>query len=391
MDMTVVGMISGTSYDAIDAAVADLSLDGDTVQLRPRGLHSGAIPDAVRARIAACLPPGQTTIEEVCRLDTELGQLFGRVAVDAIATLAPGGADLVVSHGQTFFHWVQGDRCLGTLQLAAPAWIAEATGTMVVSDLRSRDVVRGGQGAPLASTLDALLLLGDEHVTRGSLNLGGISNITVRDSSGTIVAYDIGPASALMDAAVTELTGGRERMDTDGARAARGSVDAAALERLLDDDYYRLPSPKSTGKELFTATYVRERLGDTAPEGDDLLATLTELSARLVADAVAAHGLGELVVAGGGVRNPTLMGRIAALAPSVTIRGLEEFGLPAQAKEAYMFALLGYLSVHGLEGTIASATGARRGSILGSLTPGERPITLPAPASAQARRLRIVA
>jgi anhydro-N-acetylmuramic acid kinase len=391
MDMTVVGMISGTSYDAIDAAVADFSLDGDTVQLRPRGLHSGAIPDAVRARIAACLPPGQTTIEEVCRLDTELGQLFGRVAVDAIAPLAPGGADLVVSHGQTFFHWVQGDRCLGTLQLAAPAWIAEATGTMVVSDLRSRDVVRGGQGAPLASTLDALLLLGDEHVTRGSLNLGGISNITVRDGSGTIVAYDIGPASALMDAAVTELTGGRERMDTNGARAARGTVDAAALERLLDDDYYRLPSPKSTGKELFTATYVRERLGDTAPEGDDLLATLTELSARLVADAVTAHGLGELVVAGGGVRNPTLMGRIAALAPGVTIRGLEEFGLPAQAKEAYMFALLGYLSVHGLEGTIASATGARRGSILGSLTPGERPITLPAPASAQARRLRIVA
>ena len=390
MEMTVVGMISGTSYDAIDAAVADLSLDGDTVQLRPRGLHSGAIPDAVRARIAACLPPGETTIEEVCRLDTELGQLFGGVAVDAIAALAPGGADLVVSHGQTFFHWVQGDRCLGTLQLAAPAWIAEATGTMVVSDLRSRDVVRGGQGAPLASTLDALLLLGEHDVTRGSLNLGGIANITVRDGSGAIVAYDIGPASALMDASVSELTGGRERMDTDGARAARGTVDAGALERLLDEGYYRLPPPKSTGKELFTATYVRERLGDGGPEGDDLLATLTELTAWLVVDAIDAHGLNELVVAGGGVRNPTLMGRIQALAPAVTIRRLEEFGLPAQAKEAYMFALLGYLSVHGLEGTIASATGARRGSILGSLTPGERPITLPPPAPTPVRRLRIL-
>jgi anhydro-N-acetylmuramic acid kinase len=391
MEMTVVGMISGTSYDAIDAAVADLSLDGDAVALRPRGLHSGVIPDALRTRIAACLPPGETTIEEVCRLDTELGQLFGRVAVEAIAALAPGGADLVVSHGQTFFHWVQGDRCLGTLQLAAPAWIAEATGTMVVSDLRSRDVVRGGQGAPLASTLDAMLLLGEHDVTRGSLNLGGISNITVRDGSGAVVAYDIGPASALMDAAVSELTGGRERMDTDGARAARGTVDTSALERLLDEDYYRLPPPKSTGKELFTATYVRERLGDGAPEGDDLLATLTELTARLVVDAIDAHRLDELVVAGGGVRNPTLMGRIAALAPAVTIRRLEEFGLPAQAKEAYMFALLGYLSAHGLEGTIASATGARRGSILGSLTPGDGPITLPPPATTPARRLRILA
>jgi anhydro-N-acetylmuramic acid kinase len=388
--MTVVGMISGTSYDAIDAAVADLSLDDDTVLLRPRGLHSAAIPDALRARIAACLPPGETTIEEVCRLDTELGQLFGRVAADAIASLAPAGADLVASHGQTFFHWVEGDRPMGTLQLAAPAWIAEATETMVVSDLRSRDISRGGHGAPLASTLDALLLLGDETVRRGSLNLGGIANITVRDDSGAIVAYDIGPASALMDVAVTELTGGRERMDTDGARADRGTVDPDALARLLDDDYYRLVPPKSTGKELFNSAYLRERLGDGGPHGDDLLATLTELSARLVGDAVATHRIDELVVAGGGVRNPVLMGRIAAVSAPATARELEDFGLPAQAKEAYLFALLGYLAAHGLEGTIASATGARRGSILGSLTPGSGPIALPRPASVAPRRLRIV-
>ena len=390
MDLTVVGMISGTSYDAIDAAIADLSLDGDTVLLRPGGLYSGEIPDALRTRIAACLPPGQTTIEEVCRLDTELGQLFARVATEAIATFAQDGADLVVSHGQTFFHWVEGDRCRGTLQLAAPAWIAEATGTMVVSDLRSRDVANGGHGAPLASTLDALLLLsGDDEVRRGSLNLGGISNITVRDRSDAIIAYDIGPASALMDAAVAELTGGRERMDAEGARAARGMVDSDALARLLDDDYYRLDPPKSTGKERFHGAYLHERLADGGPYGDDLLATLTELTARLVADAVASHRLGELVVAGGGVRNPTLMGRIRELVAPASVRRLEEFGLPAQAKEAYMFALLGYLAVHGLEGTIASATGARRGSILGSLTPGDRPLTLPDPAPFPIRRLWI--
>ncbi len=388
MDLTVVGMISGTSYDAIDAAVADLSLDGDTVALTPRGLHSGEIPDALRARIAACLPPGQTTLEQVCVLDTELGQLFGRVAADAIATLTPGGVDLVVSHGQTVFHWVQGDHALGTLQLGAPAWIAEATGTMVVSDLRSRDVARGGHGAPLASTLDALLLLGDD-VRRGSLNLGGISNITVRDGTGSVVAYDIGPASALMDAAVTLLTGGRERMDADGARAARGRVDPGALELLLDDDYYRLPPPKSTGKELFHGAYLTARLGDHGPAGDDLLATLTELTARLVADEVATHGLDELVVAGGGIRNPTLMARITALCHPARIRPLDDFGIPAQAKEAYLFALLGYLAVHGLEGTIPSATGARRGSILGSITPGEDPIVLPAPSLTPVSRMRI--
>jgi len=389
MDLTVVGMISGTSHDAVDAAVGRLALEGDTVVLAPRGLHSREIPEALRARITGCLPPQPTTIEEVCRLDTELGQLFGRVAAEAIAGLAPDGADLVVSHGQTMFHWVQDDRCLGTLQLAAPAWIAEATGTTVVSDLRSRDVARGGHGAPLASTLDALLLLGPDAPRRGALNLGGIANITVRDRAGTVVAYDLGPASALMDAAVTALTGGRRRMDTDGAMAARGRVDPGALARLLDEPYYRLPAPKSTGKETFHETYLQSRLGDHGLDGDDLLATLTELTARLVAGACDAHGLDELVVAGGGVRNPTLMRRISALVAPATVRPLDELGLPAQAKEAYLFALLGFLAVHGLEGTIPSATGAARGSILGSLTPGRGPLALPEPWPTPVRRMRI--
>jgi len=388
VEMVVVGMISGTSYDAVDAAVGDFSIEDDTVVLHPRGLRSAELPGPIRARIAACLPPAPTTIEAVCRLDTELGQLFGRVAAEAISALAPGGADLVVSHGQTVFHWVQENRARGTLQLAAPAWIAEATATAVVSDVRSRDVARGGHGAPLASTLDAMLLLDGER-RRGSLNLGGIANITVRDGAGAVIAYDIGPASALLDAAVTELTGGRVRMDGGGAMAARGRVDEDALARLLDDDYYRRPPPKSTGKELFCAAYLHQRLGDRELSPDDLLATLTELTARLVADACAAHGVEELVVAGGGVRNPTLMQRITALIDPAEVRPLEEFGLPAQAKEGYLIGLLGYLAVHGLEGTLPSATGASRGSILGSITPGEGPLVLPEPASTPVRRLRI--
>ena len=394
MRLTVVGMLSGTSHDAIDAAVAELSLRDDTVMLAPRGLHSVALSEPMRARIAACLPPARTTGEEVCRLDTELGQLCGRAAAEAIAAYAPAGADLVVSHGQTIYHWVEGGRCLGTLQIGAPAWIAEATGTTVVSDLRSRDIARGGQGAPLTSVLDALLILGEDGAAgappRGALNLGGIANITVRGAAG-IVAYDIGPAGALIDAAVSELTGGAERMDTGGARAARGTVDPEALVRLLAEGYYRLPAPKSTGKELFHRDYVRDRLGDRAPDGDDLLATLTELTARLVADACAAHRLQELVVSGGGVRNPALMTRIGALAAPVRVRTVEELGLPSQAKEAYLFALLGFLTVHGLQGTIASATGAGRGSILGSFTPGAGPLVLPEPWPTPVRRLEVVA
>lgn len=402
MDLTVIGILSGTSYDAVDAAVADFSSEGATLVCRPRGTYSEDVPEELRARLAAALPPHPTSLAEVCRLDTELGRLFGAVAARANAEVADGAAHLVVSHGQTVYHWVDGGQALGTLQLGAAAWIAEATGLMTVTDLRTRDITRGGHAAPLASTLDELLLLSEESdaehssgalrstVRRGSLNLGGIANITVRNRAGEVIAYDIGPANALMDTAVVDATGGAERMDKDGARAARGQVDRELLGRLLAEPYYRLAPPKSTGKELFHADYVRDALAGRTLETDDLLATLTELTAQLVADACRDHDVTELVVAGGGVRNPTLMRRIAALAPDSRIRPVDDFGLPAQGKEAYLFALLGYLAVHGLEGTVASATGARRGSILGSLTPGSGPLVLPAPATVQPRHMRVV-
>ncbi|MEU8137489.1 anhydro-N-acetylmuramic acid kinase [Streptodolium elevatio] len=400
--MTVIGILSGTSYDAVDAAVADFALDGTAVVCRPRGTYSEDVPEELRARLSAALPPHPTTLAEVCRLDTELGRLFGAVAARANHEVAGGEAHLVVSHGQTVYHWVEGGHALGTLQLGAAAWIAEATGLMTVTDLRTRDITRGGHAAPLASTLDELLVLSGEPapadgpgeprpgVRRGSLNLGGIANITVRDREGRVIAYDIGPANALMDTAVVDATDGAERMDKDGARAARGRVDRELLDRLLAEPYYRLAPPKSTGKELFHAEYVREALGGRAIGADDLLATLTELTARLVADACREHDVTELVVAGGGVRNPTLMRRIAELAAGTGIRPIDDFGLPAQGKEAYLFALLGYLAVHGLEGTVPSATGARRGSVLGSLTPGARPLELPAPATVQPRYMRVV-
>jgi anhydro-N-acetylmuramic acid kinase len=388
--MTVIGLISGTSYDAVDAAAARMRLEGDTLFLVPLGSHSVPIPAPLRARIAAALPPHRTTAAEICRLDTGIGQLFGSVAADANAALAGGAADLVSSHGQTVYHWVDGRTALGSLQLGEPAWIAEASGLPVVSGLRTRDIARGGQGAPLASLLDALLVLGDDR-TVGSLNLGGIANITVRSDAGQILAYDIGPASALMDRAVADATGGRERMDTDGVRAARGTVDAGLLAVLLAEPYYRLPPPKSTGKELFHAGYVRAMVGERDVPLDDLLATLTELTATLVARSCRDHGVQRLFVAGGGTRNPALMGRIRALAAPARVTGFDELGMSAQGKEAYTMALIGFLTAHGLPATIPSATGAASGSILGSLTPGAAPLRLPAPARSYPSRIAIAA
>jgi anhydro-N-acetylmuramic acid kinase len=386
----VIGMLSGTSYDAVDAAAAEFRFEGREIVLRPLGLHSEPYPHWLREEIAACLPPASTTLEGVCRLDTGLGRFFGQVAARADAALAGSAADLVASHGQTVYHWVEGPRARGTLQLGGAAWIAEATGLPVVSDLRTRDIARGGQGAPLAAALDALLLLGD-GARRGALNLGGIANITARDGRGAVIAYDLGPAGALIDAVAAEASGGAERMDTDGARAARGTVDAALLAELLAEPYYRLPPPKSTGKELFHAGYLRQRLRGREADADDLAATVTELTARLVAAACRTHRLTELVASGGGVRNPVLMERIRALAAPTRISRAEDHGLPAQAKEAYLFALLGFLSLHGLPGTLPSATGARGAAVLGSFTPGARPLRLPPPREDAPLRLRVEA
>ena len=388
--MTVIGLISGTSYDAVDAAAARMRLEGDTLFLVPLGLHSVPIPAPLRARIAAALPPQGTTVDEICRLDTTIGQLFGSVAAGANAVLTGGAADLVSSHGQTVYHWVEGRRARGSLQLGEPAWIAQASGLPVVSGLRSRDITRGGQGAPLVSLLDALLVLGEDRAT-GSLNLGGIANITVRSGTGQIVAYDIGPASALIDGAVADATGGRERMDTDGVRAARGTVDAGLLTVLLTEPYYRLVPPKSTGKELFHAGYLRALAGERDVPLDDLLATLTELTASLVARSCREHGVQQLFVAGGGVRNPALMGRIRALSAPARVREFDDLGLPAQGKEAYTMAVIGFLTAHGLPATIPSATGAANSSILGSLTPGAAPLRLPPPARSFPSRITIAA
>lgn len=387
--MRVVGLMSGTSYDAIDVAAADLDLNGDAVRLRPLGGLPVPYPPALRARIGAAMPPAETAYAEVCRLDTELGQMFAAAAARGVDELCEGRADLVVSPGQTMFHWVEDGTVLGTLQLGQPAWVAERTGLPVVSDLRSRDVARGGHGAPLVSMFD-VLLLGAGPARRGALNLGGIANLTVAGPVDSALAYDIGPANALIDAAALQLCG--EPFDADGARAARGTVHEGLLGALLSDPYYDLRPPKSTGKELFHPGYLHDRLAalPARPPVDDVLSTVTELTARLVGTELARHRLTEVFVSGGGVRNPWLLRRISELAaPGCRVRRIDELGVDADAKEAYAFALLGFLSVHGLAGTVPSCTGASAPAVLGSITPGRYPLRLPEPVAVPPSRLQV--
>ena len=391
--MRVIGLLSGTSHDAIEAAAAELELSGEDLVLRLLGSVTTAFEPELRRAIAAALPPGQAGAGELCMLDTRLGQAFAEAAAQADRALCGGGAELVVSHGQTVFHWVEAGRVLGTLQLGEPAWIAERTGLPVVSNLRSRDVAAGGQGAPLVSFVDCLLLP-PGPVPRAALNLGGIANLTVvpsGPSGGPPLAFDAGPANALIDAAVSLVTGGRETFDAGGRRGARGRVDPALLGRLLADPYYEQPPPKSTGKERFNAAHLADAVGRNPPvSGDDLVATATVHAAEVVARECRRHGIAELFVSGGGTRNPTLMGALADRTPGVVIRPSDALGIPEAAKEAYAFAILGFLTFHGVAATIPSCTGAAHPSILGSITPGAGRLRMPPPAVSAPRRIRIV-
>ncbi|MFF4049182.1 anhydro-N-acetylmuramic acid kinase [Streptomyces chartreusis] len=381
--MRVIGLMSGTSYDAIDAGAADLGLDGDSLVLKPLGLVREAYDQTLREALAASLPPGATSMAEVCRLDTRIGQAFAATAVRAVRELCDGRAELIASHGQTVYHWAEDGRVHGTLQLGQPAWLAEATGLPVVADFRSRDIAAGGQGAPLVSLVDLLWLRGRPG-TPVALNLGGIANLTAPDGT----AFDTGPGCALIDAAARGFSGGRLSYDVDGALAGGGTVREPLLLRLLEEPYYALPAPKTTGKELFHLGHLRDALSGvgTLP-AEDVVATLTMLTARTVADAVSTLGATEVIASGGGTRNPVLMRMLGQRLPGVTLRTSDELGLASAAKEAYAFAVLGFLTAHGLPGTVPSATGARHARVLGSITPGRDGLRLPPPAGQRPVRL----
>jgi anhydro-N-acetylmuramic acid kinase len=395
----VVGLLSGTSMDGIDVVAADMRLDGETIELRPLGDHTLDYPADLRADLLAALPPGTLDAETFCRLDTLVGRCFAEAALLGV-DLAGGEADFVSSLGQTIYHWVEGGRAHGTLQIGQPAWIAEATGLPVISDLRTRDVAASGHGAPLAGVLDSLWL-GDPGFqwksgtgiplksgtpdTPVALNIGGIANIAVVGGPEPL-AYDTGPGNALIDLAAQQRTG--KPQDTDGALAASGTVREDLLTILLDDEYYRLPAPKSTGKEHFNSAYLARALDELGePVSDaDLLATLTELTARTIAEACRAEGAGRVVVAGGGVRNPVLL---AALRRQLDVPVLvsDDLGMPSDSKEALLTALLGFLTWNGLPGNTPGTTGAAGPRVLGSITPGATGLRLPEPATTQPRRL----
>ncbi|MFC0001784.1 anhydro-N-acetylmuramic acid kinase [Brachybacterium conglomeratum] len=396
--MRVLGMMSGTSLDAIDVALVDFTRDpADPSVLEARLVHLGEEPwpEGTGDALRAALSPAPADVATWNRLHAAVDEAVAAAAARVLA--AHGGADLVATHGQTLHHDVRADGTVGgILQIGDAFRLAAVTGLAVLHDLRAADVAAGGQGAPLAPLLDQLLL-GHEEPT-AALNIGGIANLTLVGGE-ELVAGDTGAGNALLDAAVHAATGAPA--DHDAALARQGVVDPAALARLLDaEPFYSRPLPRSTGREHFDAGYVRRVLGDEALAAlplPDLLATLVELTAVTIARAVAPLGARRVVASGGGIRNPLLRARLGAHLDPLPLLDADQLDIPADGKEALLIALLGHHGAHGLPGTLAlpdgtAHTGARTPVVLGSLTPPHRsPAAHAAPADGlPVRRLRLV-
>jgi anhydro-N-acetylmuramic acid kinase len=377
--------MSGTSLDGVDAALVEVEGEGPE-DVRVRLLHALTVPydDARRAAIHDAILAGSA--ESLAALHAELGEWFAEAALRVCgeAGVAAGEVDAVASHGQTVWHRPPTPGTRGaTLQLGDPATVAERTGCAVVSDFRSRDVAAGGQGAPLVPWVDAVLFATPDRA-RALQNLGGIGNVTrvpPRGSGEPVWAFDTGPANSPIDAVVEIATAGRHRFDRDGRLAGRGRVDGPLLAELLRHPYFSEAPPKSTGREAFGRPFVERLVEAVAPEGDqewmDLIATLTELAARSVADAyrrwVIPHGVDEVVLTGGGARNPVLAGRIRALLDPLPVVDGTTLGIDPDFKEAVAFAVLGWAHLRGIPANLPTATGAAGPRVLGSLTPGAFP------------------
>jgi anhydro-N-acetylmuramic acid kinase len=375
----LVGLMSGTSADGIDAVVAEVAGAGAETTARLLGHHHVAYSPEVRAAVlAACEPTAP--LPEVARLDVRLGELFAEAALAVMREQGIESVDAIASHGQTVCHLP--DRAAGgaTVQLGDPAVIAERTGATVVADFRRRDMAAGGEGAPLVPFADFVLFRSRE-CSRAVQNIGGVANVTVLPAGGTlddVIAFDTGPGNSVIDGVAAAITGGRMALDEDGTMAASGLPHEGLIAWLMEHPFFRRPPPKSTGREEFGPPFAArliERGRELGLDDADLAATATALTAASIASAyrnfvAPRHAVAEMILGGGGSLNPTLVRMLGDRLPGVTVRRHEDFGIPAQAKEALAFAILGHETLMGQPANVPTATGARHPVVLGIIVPG---------------------
>lgn len=368
----VVGLLSGTSADGADAALVEIEGSGEATRARLVAYESHPFPSALRERL---LSAQNAHASELSELDFLLGAAFAEAALSVARTagISPSEIDLVGSHGQTVAHRPPSAGGHGsTLQIGEAAVIAEQVGAPVVCDFRARDVAAGGEGAPLVPLADYYVFRAPGRV-RALQNLGGIANVTVvTETLADVFAFDNGPGNMALDAVAAAASGGRERYDDRGERAARGRIDAALLDELHRMPFFRLPPPRSTGRETFGQSFVGPLVSRYADRLDDLLSTLTRFTAEAIRRSYAEHvapraRIDEVILSGGGVHNATLVAHLEELFAPIPVLTTAALGVDPDAKEALAFAILANETLHGLPANVPAATGAAGPRVLGKI------------------------
>lgn len=363
-----VGLISGTSLDAVDAAACEFDAAGRWQGLL--GTHSEPYPADLRQELLDLQrrPDSPVTLRDVVRLDAAIGDCFARAANTLLEqlTLRPSDVRAIGSHGQTVFHDPGVIR--STLQLGDPNRIAAATGICTISDFRRADMAHGGQGAPLMPAFHQAVF-GDEPCVVA--NIGGISNITVLGAAAApVFGFDTGPGNALLDDWIQREQG--LKYDRGGAWARSGALDAGLLDACLRDPYFALPAPKSSGRDYFNLDWLIRQTGSLPSDAAVVQRTLLELTAETLARAIEAEAPAarELFICGGGARNAFLMERLAQRLPHLRVTDTSARGLDPDWVEAAGFAWLAWRTLHGEPGNLISVTGARREVVLGGVYAG---------------------
>jgi len=375
----IIGLMSGTSADGITAVLANISGTGESAQIKLIGYKTYPYVDDVRERVFNLFKPGHGNVQDVCEMNSVIGEAFAEAANNLINHLGvEDDVDLVGSHGQTIWHQpvaesVSGYGSRSTLQIGEPAVISVNTGLPVVSDFRKADMAVGGEGAPLTPYLDYVLHR-DPDENRVLQNIGGIANLTylpAETSVDDVIAFDTGPGNMIIDALVKKNTGASH--DVDGSIAFRGEVNQILLDKLLDHPYYTLKPPKTTGREVFGEHY-SEKIAEKAKELnlslEDLIATVTRLTVETIIQAYETHLPEEfdaVYVSGGGSKNPAIIEGLRDRY-NTPVHDYSTLGIPSEAKEALLIALLANEHIMGTPSNIITATGAKRSVILGYST-----------------------
>lgn len=379
--MRVAGLMSGTSVDGVDVAIADIERGKVCLIAFDVFAHKTAL----RREILSLCDPDLARVDHICHLNHVLGEVFAEAVIKLCGKtgIALESIDLIGSHGQTIWHQPEGRRYRGktirsTLQIGEPSVIAQRTGITTVADFRPRDMAAGGQGAPLVPYADYVLFR-DAKVSRAVQNIGGIANVTFLPracKSEDILAFDTGPGNMVIDALVRLVTSGKRHFDRGGTMAAKGHVCESLLRQMLKYSFLRRKPPKSTGREEFGQTYCEWFCGEAKKRmllPEDMIATITAFTSRTIADAYRRflpEMPDEMILAGGGAHNRTLTRMLQGEMPAVKMRTTDEFGIDVDAREAVAFAVLAWATMRGVANNVPSATGAAEPVVLGKIVPG---------------------